>query len=280
MKIEEINSKEKYGFSCIYLWKNLINDKVYVGQTQNFYQRMKQYQRGNDVGRVVGKALAKYGFDNFEVFILEQDVPIANLDAREQYWLDFYKCYDSCIGYNVCQEASTTRGYRHSEDSKRKMSEKTKKRFRDHPEYAKAIGDRQRGKKASQTTKDKMSQSRLGNQNAKGSHWKMTEESKKKISQALKGKQNCLGHKHTQETKDKIAESNRNRTVSEETRRKISEANKGKTVKKVRCIDTNIIYNSMIEASEKTGVKQNGISHCCRGKQKTAGGYRWEYYID
>ena len=280
MKIEEINDKEKYGFSCIYLWKNLINQKVYVGQTQNFYQRMKQYQRDNDSHRVIGKAFLKYGFDNFEVCILEQDIAVDNLDAREQYWLDFYECYNPEKGYNICQEASTTRGYKHSEETKYKMSVKNKQRFIDHPEYKQAISERQRGRQASQATKEKMSRSRLGNQNAKGSHWQMSEESKRKISQALKGKQNCLGRKHTQEAKDKIAESNRNRMITEETRQKMSESHKGKTTKKIKCIETDTVYCSMAEASQETGVNSNAISHCCRGKQKTAGGYHWEYYID
>lgn len=50
-----------------------------------------------------------------------------------------------------------------------------------------------------------------------------------------------------------------------------------KSSKKVRCIETGIIYESMLQASEETGVNQGNISLCCRGKRKTAGGKHWEY---
>ena len=46
---------------------------------------------------------------------------------------------------------------------------------------------------------------------------------------------------------------------------------------KVRCIETNQIYNSLIEAEKITGVNRICIGNCCKGKQKTAGKYHWEY---
>lgn len=36
-------------------------------------------------------------------------------------------------------------------------------------------------------------------------------------------------------------------------------------------------FASMKEAAEKTGARQENISHCCRGVHHTAGGYRWRY---
>ena len=36
-------------------------------------------------------------------------------------------------------------------------------------------------------------------------------------------------------------------------------------------------YPSIKNASQKTGVRQDSISACCRGKQKTSGGYIWRY---
>ena len=48
MKLYEIANGKRKGktFACIYLWTNLINGKHYVGQTQNFYNRMMQYKNG------------------------------------------------------------------------------------------------------------------------------------------------------------------------------------------------------------------------------------------
>lgn len=36
-------------------------------------------------------------------------------------------------------------------------------------------------------------------------------------------------------------------------------------------------YNSFTEAEKATGVDHSGISCCCKGKYKTAGGYIWKY---
>ena len=47
--------------------------------------------------------------------------------------------------------------------------------------------------------------------------------------------------------------------------------------KKVRCIETGIVYPSASEASRQTGINQSGISRCRNGAYKTAGGYHWEY---
>ncbi len=47
--------------------------------------------------------------------------------------------------------------------------------------------------------------------------------------------------------------------------------------KKVRCIETNEVYFRIKDAEEMTGINRHGIGNCCSGKQKTAGGYHWEY---
>ena len=36
-------------------------------------------------------------------------------------------------------------------------------------------------------------------------------------------------------------------------------------------------WNSITEASKHTGCNISSISNCCKGKQKTSGGYRWKY---
>ena len=46
---------------------------------------------------------------------------------------------------------------------------------------------------------------------------------------------------------------------------------------KIRCIETNIIYNSLREAERETGCAHNHISECVRGLTKTCGGFHWEY---
>ena len=50
-----------------------------------------------------------------------------------------------------------------------------------------------------------------------------------------------------------------------------------KRSKRVRCIETGIIFESTREASRQTGIFNASISHCCSGERQTAGGFHWEY---
>jgi group I intron endonuclease len=70
------------------------------------------------------------------------------------------------------------------------------------------------------------------------------------------------GKKHSSETKTKISLSNKNR-------------------KAILCLDAkrNIIkqYECVRDAERETSIDHSSISRCCRNKQKTAGGYIWEF---
>lgn len=46
--------------------------------------------------------------------------------------------------------------------------------------------------------------------------------------------------------------------------------------KKVICIETGEIYNSMKDAAKANNIKISGISHCICGYAKTAGGLHWK----
>ena len=48
--------------------------------------------------------------------------------------------------------------------------------------------------------------------------------------------------------------------------------------KKVICITTGEIFNSMREACRKHNISSGSMTECCQGKRKTAGGYKWEYF--
>lgn len=61
-----------------------------------------------------------------------------------------------------------------------------------------------------------------------------------------------------------------------------SEAHKGKLInrkdlsKKVLCIETGEIFESIRDAERKTGIRQSSISAACHGKCRIAGGYHWQ----
>ena len=59
---------------------------------------------------------------------------------------------------------------------------------------------------------------------------------------------------------------------------KINGAKNGKkSSKPVRCIETGMIFESIIGASRQTGIPYTSINLCCNGKRQTAGKYHWEF---
>lgn len=46
---------------------------------------------------------------------------------------------------------------------------------------------------------------------------------------------------------------------------------------RIRCVETQEVYNSVNEAATALGINRSGISNALRGKAKTAGSYHWEY---
>ena len=60
---------------------------------------------------------------------------------------------------------------------------------------------------------------------------------------------------------------------SDEYLRKISE----RSSKPVKCVETGSVYPSQIAAHKATGLGKSDICACCRGRQKTAGGFHWAY---
>ena len=47
--------------------------------------------------------------------------------------------------------------------------------------------------------------------------------------------------------------------------------------KKVLCVETGEIFESVHEAQRKTGISQGNISQVCNGKRKTIGGFHWKF---
>lgn len=47
--------------------------------------------------------------------------------------------------------------------------------------------------------------------------------------------------------------------------------------KAVRCIELNKTFESIAKAAKELGINAPNINACLKGKQKTSGGYHWEY---
>lgn len=99
----------KYG--RIYIIRNKVNDKVYVGQTTvsiklRFQNHLSAAKRGLDY--IIGKAIRKYGKHNFYVELLEECL-VEELNEREKYWIEFFNSTDDKFGYNMSIGGNVTR---------------------------------------------------------------------------------------------------------------------------------------------------------------------------
>lgn len=87
----------------IYIIRNTVNSKVYVGQTtmtvhERFMTHMKPSTSKQKRGYKLYMALNKYGRDNFYVETLETDIPLEDLDNKE---IEYIAKFDSYYhGYN------------------------------------------------------------------------------------------------------------------------------------------------------------------------------------
>lgn len=185
---------------CIYIHRNKINNKVYIGQTCS----KPEYRWGNGKryyhNEHFSRAIKKYSWENFEHIVWADNLTAEDANRAERLLIALFDARNPEYGYNIAFGGDN---HKHTEE-----------------------------------TKQKMSKTRTGR--------KYSAEWCKNISKALKGKKDV------------------NKAACEAHR------------KKVKCIETNAIYNSQVEAQEITGINRKWISSCINGHQKTAGGFHWE----
>lgn len=120
----------------IYKITNLINGKIYVGKSE----REDSYHRKNYFGSgvVIRLAIKKYGKENFKKEFLEENVDLAKIDEREQFWISKLDAMNESIGYNRayggeggCTKEAAAKGlqtrrqngyFHHSEETRYKIS--------------------------------------------------------------------------------------------------------------------------------------------------------------
>lgn len=221
----------------IYKTTNLINGKIYIGQHQNEYPDKDYFGSG----KLLRRALKKYGKNNFILDILYWAKTIEELNAKEIKFIETYNSTNIKIGYNISNGGlAFTKGLKHSEECKRKIgmsligkhhSEETKIKMRlarnKIPEEVKnrarqSVIEYNKKRHISDETKEKW---RLA---AKGK--KASNETKSKMSKIRKGRPTWnKGIPHTEETKHKMRQAHK--TITEETRMKLRIAQKLRHIK-------------------------------------------------
>lgn len=243
----------------VYKITNKVNLKVYIGQSINIRTRWKDHinslNRGNSHSILLQRAWNKYGQENFSFEILE----LCEEDMLDEIEIKYINIYDACNnGYNIESGGNENKH----------LAEKTKQK----------IGHANRGRRHSEKSKRKMSESRTGENNGMyGKHH--SDEAKQKMSEAKKGKP---GTPRSDYQKERARLANLGKEKSEETRRKISEANKGhipynKNPHPVYCIELNQIFDTASDAGKNLNIHSSNIINCCEHIRKTCGGYRWMY---
>lgn len=93
---------------CIYQILNLVNEKFYIGHSQDYDIRWWEHERKLKVNKHdnyhLQSAWNKYGKEAFE-FILIELVEEKDMLLREQFWIDILGACDKELGYNINPDA-------------------------------------------------------------------------------------------------------------------------------------------------------------------------------
>lgn len=86
----------------LYLITNLINNKKYVGITNDYKKRWSNHKCGNSPSMAIAKAIKKYGVDNFKFEVLLSNIPIEEIDEYEiKYIIKYNSHVSNGHGYNI-----------------------------------------------------------------------------------------------------------------------------------------------------------------------------------
>lgn len=122
----------------IYLITNLKNNKKYVGQTRStigYLNRFKQhvaeaYYRP-ELNSILHRAIRKYGPEAFQVKRLLHDIPESKIDFYEALWIEKLNTFKSPIGYNMTKGGQGIHGFKHSQETLKQLSLKSKTYWKD-----------------------------------------------------------------------------------------------------------------------------------------------------
>lgn len=98
-------------YNCIYMYKNVVNGKAYIGKAKDLKERHKQHMsaaynpKAKSYGYAFKCAIRKYGIDSFELVILAHDLETdEEMSKQEKFFIEKYKTLTNVIGnhgYNI-----------------------------------------------------------------------------------------------------------------------------------------------------------------------------------
>lgn len=263
---------------CIYKITNLVDGKVYIGQTTvGFEKRIREhlYKLRNDKHKNehLQRAYNKFGETNF-VFEILQECEIKEIDSLECYWIELFESTDRSYGYNF--ENGGNKNKKHHAETLTKLSELSKRNW-ENPIYLKKMAERierMTGSKNPAAIKVIcVNDGKIFDALSEAAEYYNI--SNKYISRVCKGERystNGLQFAHYEEGK---------KYELKET--PIYEKGNHPTARKIICINENKVFDSVVEASEFYKISYDNIHQVVLGKNivtKTPDGhwYQFAYY--
>ena len=284
------------------------NGKIYIGITSQRLKKRWQNGRGYLNNDYFSKAIAKYGWENFEHEIIFNNLSKEEAEKEEIKLISMYKSNQRKYGYNI-ENGGNSIG-KHSDETNKKIGMANSGK---HPSEEarmkmslshKGQPSSWKGKHHSEEAREKMRLAKIGKQRGPISVETKKKKSKpvicietgkvyfgikeaerqtgissKLISRVCLGKRKKAGNyhwKYVSEVGENISEEIR-ASIYENDIKHLSEEHKKRLSKPIRCVETNTIYYGSHEAEKQTGISHSNITQVCKGRVKTAGGYHWEY---
>lgn len=269
----------------IYLITNNINNKRYVGQTMSQKGYLNRWQehisealctRGAKGTSVLHKAIRKYGVDNFKVKRIVKDIPESEIDFLEQVCIKrFNTFYIDGYGYNMTLGGQGVHGYKHTDASKKKISNALKGR----PSMwtPELIAQAQETKR----------RTHVYERRREGAWRQHLSESAKKRFETQPG--TFLGKKHSDSTKDKISRANTGKKRSDDVKLAfvlqrgtpviMCDMYTGEEIMRFNALS--LARDYLIEAGyTKSVYATDAIRVACQSDTRSAYGFKWRFLSD
>lgn len=238
----------------IYMHKNKINNKIYIGQTKQKLEHRWGHDGNGYKSQMFFFAIQKYGWENFEHIVLYENLTKEQANLLEDKLIKKYKTQNPKYGYNIKDggNASSSPSGKEHFNSKQVICLETMQQFNTISEASKWAGlcEQNKGDIHKVCVERRLTAGKHP-ETGEPLHW-------------------CYVKDYSEELKNRF----------------LKKKNHGPNAKKILCVTTGEIFNSMEEAQKWSGLKsKSGICLVCQGKRKYAGKYPntneplvWKYY--
>jgi group I intron endonuclease len=151
----------------IYKITNVVNGKVYIGQSIDILERWKYYRRLKCKGqKKLYSSFVKYGLESHTFEIIKECLEL-ELNYYERHYQEFYNVLHKDLGLNLRYAKTNDKSGSFSEETRKKLSESLK--------------GKNKGKKHTEERKRKISESGKGRKNSNDHKIKLYEANCKKV---------------------------------------------------------------------------------------------------